>query len=225
MAVSVSACSSASVLPRRSKGPLLHKEQGDRYKEDKAFKEERLRRWRLKRARAKERKAKEEEWEASFEQRFRSFFLGGDDSAPDTAVCYAFLGVEPPVTAEQLRAARDRKARECHPDHGGSDWMMKAVNLAYERLLKELEPDGRKRPQTRRTANPSDPSARGAIAAGQGNQDEKNPDVECPHDWQTNGTLARSAHASRCVSRVGPNAPALRQPTARSGPAETDRGR
>lgn len=46
----------------------------------------------------------------------------------------AILGLEPGASGDEIRAARDRKARECHPDQGGSDEAMAAVNEAYERL-------------------------------------------------------------------------------------------
>jgi hypothetical protein len=118
---------------------LLRREQGDRYKEDKAFKAERLRRLRLKRARVKEQKAKEEERWARFQEQWFRGSLRGDDSSPNTAVCSALLGLTPPFTVDQLKAAYRRKSRECHPDHGGPESVMKGVNLAYETLLKLLE--------------------------------------------------------------------------------------
>jgi curved DNA-binding protein CbpA len=48
--------------------------------------------------------------------------------------CRSILGLPEEATAAEIRAARDRKARECHPDHGGSDEAMAAVNEAYESL-------------------------------------------------------------------------------------------
>ncbi len=48
---------------------------------------------------------------------------------------FATLGLIPPVTLAQVRAAYHSKARECHPDHGGSDEAMAAVNNAYEALM------------------------------------------------------------------------------------------
>ncbi len=45
------------------------------------------------------------------------------------------LGLRRGCAPEEIRAARDRKARECHPDHGGTDEAMAAVNEAYERLM------------------------------------------------------------------------------------------
>jgi hypothetical protein len=44
------------------------------------------------------------------------------------------LGIAP--DAEAIHDARRRKARECHPDHGGSEEAMVRVNAAAERLLK-----------------------------------------------------------------------------------------
>jgi hypothetical protein len=48
--------------------------------------------------------------------------------------CQTILGLSERATPDEIRAARDRKARECHPDQGGSDAAMAAINEAYERL-------------------------------------------------------------------------------------------
>jgi hypothetical protein len=42
------------------------------------------------------------------------------------------LGLLP--TEDQIKAAYRRQARECHPDHGGSNEAMTEVNAIYERL-------------------------------------------------------------------------------------------
>jgi len=47
----------------------------------------------------------------------------------------ATLGISPDATPDQIKAAYHAKARECHPDHGGSDAAMAAVNEAYESLM------------------------------------------------------------------------------------------
>lgn len=53
------------------------------------------------------------------------------------ASSYATFGLAPPVTPDQVKAAFRRKARECHPDHGGSTAAMAEVNGAY-RTLREV---------------------------------------------------------------------------------------
>jgi len=58
-----------------------------------------------------------------------------DPMLDETDSCYAILGLTPEATVDQITAAYRRKARECHPDHGGSDAAMAAVNEAYERLM------------------------------------------------------------------------------------------
>ncbi len=58
-----------------------------------------------------------------------------DDLFPDNGSFYAVLGLSPDASPDDVVAAYRRKARECHPDHGGSDEAMAAVNGAYERLM------------------------------------------------------------------------------------------
>jgi len=55
--------------------------------------------------------------------------------AESKAEFYATLGLSPDATPDQIKAAYHAKARECHPDHGGSDAAMAAVNEAYESLM------------------------------------------------------------------------------------------
>ena len=43
----------------------------------------------------------------------------------------AILGLTPQATIDEIQAAFRRKARGCHPDHGGTDLAMAAVNDAY----------------------------------------------------------------------------------------------
>jgi hypothetical protein len=45
------------------------------------------------------------------------------------------LGLRQPVTLERIKTAYRNKAREHHPDHGGSDEAMARVNDAYEWLM------------------------------------------------------------------------------------------
>ena len=56
-----------------------------------------------------------------------------DDTAEQLRQDQATLGVAP--TAEAIRAAYRRKARECHPDHGGSEEEMIQLTAAYSRLI------------------------------------------------------------------------------------------
>jgi hypothetical protein len=44
------------------------------------------------------------------------------------------LGIAPGSRMKRIKAAYRQKARECHPDHGGSDEAMARLNEAYERL-------------------------------------------------------------------------------------------
>jgi len=46
----------------------------------------------------------------------------------------AVLGLKRSATIDQIKAAYRSKARECHPDHGGSDEAMGRINEAYEYL-------------------------------------------------------------------------------------------
>jgi curved DNA-binding protein CbpA len=45
------------------------------------------------------------------------------------------LGVHPGASPEDIKTAYRRKARQHHPDHGGSDEMMKQINAAKVALL------------------------------------------------------------------------------------------
>jgi len=51
---------------------------------------------------------------------------------------YELLGVSRDDDAATLAAARRRKAFEVHPDRGGSDEAMQAVNEAYRQVLRNL---------------------------------------------------------------------------------------
>ena len=49
---------------------------------------------------------------------------------------YEVLGVDPSASAEELAAARRRRARELHPDLGGSDAAMQELNAAYDEAVR-----------------------------------------------------------------------------------------
>jgi FtsZ-interacting cell division protein YlmF len=49
---------------------------------------------------------------------------------------YAILSLVPPVTLAEVRRAYRAKARECHPDHGGSHAQMVVINAAFELIQK-----------------------------------------------------------------------------------------
>jgi DnaJ-class molecular chaperone with C-terminal Zn finger domain len=48
------------------------------------------------------------------------------------------LGVQPGAPAAEIQAAYRRRAREAHPDQGGSDAEMAAINSARDAALKEV---------------------------------------------------------------------------------------
>src|SRR5258708_6123146 len=50
---------------------------------------------------------------------------------------YDILGVSQQVTSAQIKAAYHKKAKECHPDNGGSTGKMVWVNKAYDTLSKD----------------------------------------------------------------------------------------
>ncbi|MGB8860028.1 MAG: J domain-containing protein [Ilumatobacteraceae bacterium] len=51
---------------------------------------------------------------------------------------YPLLGVEPTATASELAAARRRLAQHLHPDHGGDQDAMQALNGAYDEAVRRL---------------------------------------------------------------------------------------
>lgn len=61
--------------------------------------------------------------------------------------CYAILGVTPPVTLDELKAAYRAAAALHHPDLGGSHQAMVGINAAYEQAKWELERGIRNNPQ------------------------------------------------------------------------------
>lgn len=62
---------------------------------------------------------------------------GPPPSKQDVEVCYRLLGVSPSTPWEEVERAYRRKAKVHHPDHGGDEDAMRALNEAYT-LLKRL---------------------------------------------------------------------------------------
>ncbi len=58
---------------------------------------------------------------------------------PFLAAEYAMLGLERGATKREIKNAYRRMARKLHPDKGGSEADMKALNAAYHRLLKSVK--------------------------------------------------------------------------------------
>jgi hypothetical protein len=56
---------------------------------------------------------------------------------PSPQSSHAVLGVEPGASLQEIRAAYRRRALETHPDQGGDAEAFRAVQAAYERLLKK----------------------------------------------------------------------------------------
>jgi hypothetical protein len=105
-------------------------QQLEPYQEDPELERERRRLDRERRKRARE--AQEEAGERrgpSFKDVLDAFEERGRRELEQDL---AALGLAP--TEEEIQAAYRRKARECHPDHGGDADAMKQVNAAKERL-------------------------------------------------------------------------------------------
>ncbi len=49
--------------------------------------------------------------------------------------CWEILGVEQGAEVDQIRSAYRNKAKECHPDRGGSDESMMLLNQALEQAI------------------------------------------------------------------------------------------
>jgi len=67
---------------------------------------------------------------------------GGDggDRAPASGsldVCYRIMGVSASAPWEEIERAYRRKAKRHHPDHGGDEDAMRALNEAYAMLKKD----------------------------------------------------------------------------------------
>lgn len=59
---------------------------------------------------------------------------GSDD------MCYRMLGISPSSTWDEIERAYKRKAKIHHPDRGGDEDMMRALNEAYNRLKRIKKP-------------------------------------------------------------------------------------
>jgi len=57
-------------------------------------------------------------------------------SSTDTEVCYKLLGISPSSSWEEVERAYRRKAKIHHPDHGGDEDTMRALNEAYAQIKK-----------------------------------------------------------------------------------------
>ncbi|MBI4557616.1 MAG: J domain-containing protein [Candidatus Hydrogenedentes bacterium] len=59
-----------------------------------------------------------------------------DDRAPpmDLELCYKLLGLSPSASWEEIERAYRAKAKVHHPDRGGDEDAMRALNDAYARL-------------------------------------------------------------------------------------------
>ena len=70
-----------------------------------------------------------------------------DDEPPpsnkEADLCYKMLGISPSSTWDQVEQAYRSKAKLHHPDHGGDDDTMRALNEAYT-LLKRLKKSARR---------------------------------------------------------------------------------
>jgi len=53
--------------------------------------------------------------------------------------CLKAMGLTPPVTIDQVKAAFRTKSKEAHPDHGGSDEAFIALRANYEKALSYAE--------------------------------------------------------------------------------------
>ena len=102
---------------------VLRKHENPDYKRSEAFRAENLR-WHRWEEKARKQVEQQENMEAYL------LFIAESNSE-----FYATLGLASGASPDQIKAAYHRKARECHPDHGGSDEAMAAVNEAYDRLM------------------------------------------------------------------------------------------
>ncbi len=55
-------------------------------------------------------------------------------SQTDVELCYRLLGLSPSATWDEIQSAYRRKAKVHHPDHGGDEDAMRALNEAYQTL-------------------------------------------------------------------------------------------
>ena len=55
-------------------------------------------------------------------------------SRADVELCYRLLGLSPSASWDEIQSAYRRKAKVHHPDHGGDEDAMRALNEAYQTL-------------------------------------------------------------------------------------------
>lgn len=61
------------------------------------------------------------------------------EAAHRPQLAYAHLGISPPCTIDEIKAAYRQRAFEVHPDRGGPPGAFRAVEAAYRRLLREAQ--------------------------------------------------------------------------------------
>lgn len=62
----------------------------------------------------------------------------GANSAQSVDMCYRMLGLSPSASWADIEKAYRRKAKIHHPDHGGDEDTMRALNEAYA-VLKQMK--------------------------------------------------------------------------------------
>ena len=83
-----------------------------------------------------------------YSTRFRlsSFYRTREEAMGDASgrepLAYVRLGLRPPCTLEEIKAAYRRKALEVHPDRGGDPGLFQAVEDAYRQLLRSAQGPG-----------------------------------------------------------------------------------
>ena len=59
---------------------------------------------------------------------------GGNPSQNDVELCYKLMGVSPSASWQDVERAYRQKAHLHHPDHGGDEDTMRALNEAYTQI-------------------------------------------------------------------------------------------
>ena len=62
-----------------------------------------------------------------------------DETRMDRQLAMEILGMEDPITKQDVTKAHRQLMQKLHPDRGGSDYLAKKINAAKEYLLNELE--------------------------------------------------------------------------------------
>jgi hypothetical protein len=129
-------------------------------------------------------------------------------SRPGTPpVCLRILGLTPPSTEAEVRAAYRRKARELHPDVGGDAAAFVLLNAAYEEALALVS-----RPPV--YTRPADPP--GQSAPSPPPRPPPPPPPQRPRPTSSEETPAGSQRPSGAASGPRPNAPSPGVPVRRS---------